>query len=50
MRFRGDHLRCPPSMLQDSASDGCGLSASTGYDFPRSDWGNLFHDYLATPW
>jgi hypothetical protein len=44
------HLRCPPSMLADSASDGCGLSASTGYDFPRSDWGNLFHDYLAMPW
>ena len=30
------HMRCPPNMLQDTASDGCGLDASTGYDFPRT--------------
>jgi hypothetical protein len=44
------HMRCAPDMLQDTASDGCGLNASTGYDFPRTAWGDLFHDYLATPW
>jgi hypothetical protein len=44
------HMRCPPDMLQDTASDGCGLSASTGYDFPRTSWGDSFHAYLATPW
>jgi hypothetical protein len=44
------HQRCPPSMLQDTASDGCGLDASTGYNFPRTAWGDLIHDHLATPW
>jgi hypothetical protein len=44
------HMRCPPDMLQDTAKDGCGLAASMGYTFPRTAWGNLFHDYLATPW
>jgi hypothetical protein len=44
------HQRCPPNMLQDTASDGCGLAASTNYDFPRTPWGDLFHDYLAQPW
>ena len=36
------HARCEPSMLQDNASDGCGLDAGTGYDFPRTAWGDLF--------
>jgi endoglucanase len=44
------HQRCPPNMLQDTASDGCGLDASTGYAFPRTAWGNLLHDHLQTPW
>jgi endoglucanase len=44
------HQRCPPDMLNDTASDGCGLSASTNYNFPRTAWGDLFHDYLAKPW
>ena len=44
------HMRCPPNMLQDTASDGCGLDASTGYNFPRTAWGDLLHDHLATPW
>src|SRR3569623_72204 len=44
------HQRCPPSMLQDTASDGCGLSAATGYNFPRTAWGDLLYDHLATPW
>jgi endoglucanase len=44
------HQRCPPSMLQDTASDGCGLDAATGYNFPRTAWGDLLHDHLATPW
>lgn len=30
------HMRCDPNLLQNSASDGCGLSASTGYNFPRT--------------
>jgi hypothetical protein len=44
------HQRCPPNLLQDTAKDGCGLSSSTGYDFPRTSWGDLLHDYLATAW
>jgi hypothetical protein len=44
------HARCNPSMLTDTASDGCGLAASTGYNFPRTAWGDLLHDHLATPW
>lgn len=47
------HQRCPPSMLQDSGGsnyDGCGLDAATGYNFPRTAWGDLLHDHLATPW
>lgn len=44
------HMRCPPNMLQDTASDGCGLDASTGYEFPRTAWGDLLHDHLQTPW
>jgi hypothetical protein len=44
------HQRCPPNLLQDTAKDGCGLSPSTGYDFPRTSWGDLLHDYLATTW
>jgi len=44
------HMRCPPNMLQDTASDGCGLDASTGYAFPRTPWGDLLHDHLMTPW
>jgi hypothetical protein len=44
------HQRCPPNLLQDTAADGCGLSPSTGYAFPRTPWGDLLHDYLATPW
>nr|HEX4315868.1 cellulase family glycosylhydrolase [Kofleriaceae bacterium] len=44
------HMRCPPNLLMDTTSDGCGLDASTGYDFPRTDWGDLLFDHLATPW
>jgi hypothetical protein len=44
------HMRCPPNMLQDTASDGCGLDASTGYAFPRTAWGDLLNAHLATPW
>jgi len=44
------HQRCPPDLLQDTASDGCGLEASTGYAFPRTAWGDLLHDHLATAW
>jgi len=44
------HQRCPPSMLQDTASDGCGLDVSTGYAFPRTAWGDLFYAHLQTPW
>jgi Cellulase (glycosyl hydrolase family 5) len=44
------HQRCPPNMLQDTASDGCGLDASTGYDFPRTAWGDLLFAQLQTPW
>ncbi|MCB9713870.1 MAG: cellulase family glycosylhydrolase [Myxococcales bacterium] len=44
------HQRCPPNLLQDTAPDGCGLDAATGYDFPRTTWGDLLYDHLATPW
>lgn len=44
------HLRCPPNMLQDKAADGCGLDASTKYDFPRTEWGEALKTYLSAPW
>ena len=44
------HMRCPPNLLQDTASDGCGLSATTGYDFPRTPYGELVFAHLQTPW
>jgi hypothetical protein len=44
------HMRCDPNLLQNSASDGCGLSASTGYNFPRTPWGDMLYAYLAMPW
>ena len=44
------HQRCPPNLLQDTASDGCGLDASTGYDFPRTAWGDLLFAHLQQPW
>lgn len=44
------HMRCPPNMLQNTASDGCGLDASTGYAFPRTAWGDLLYAHLATSW
>ena len=44
------HQRCPPNLLADTAADGCGLEASTGYDFPRTSWGDLLHEHLQTPW
>lgn len=44
------HQRCPPNLLQDTASDGCGLDAGTGYDFPRTEWGDRLFDHLAAPW
>lgn len=44
------HNRCPPNLLEDTASDGCGLDPELGYDFPRTDWGQMLYDYLATPW
>src|SRR5262249_29642569 len=44
------HQRCPPDLLRDTASDGCGLAASTGYDFPRTAWGDLLFNHLQMPW
>ena len=44
------HMRCPPNMLTDTASDGCGLAASTNYAFPRTAWGDELFAYLNTPW
>jgi hypothetical protein len=44
------HPRCAPDMLQDTASDGCGLAAATGYNFPRTPWGDQLFAHLATPW
>jgi hypothetical protein len=44
------HQRCPPNMLDDTASDGCGLAASTNYAWPRTAWGDLLFDHLQTPW
>lgn len=44
------HQRCPPNLLADTASDGCGLDASTGYDFPRTAWGDLLFAHLQTSW
>ncbi len=44
------HHRCPPNLLDDTADDGCGLSADSGYDFPRTDWGDMLYDYLQTEW
>jgi hypothetical protein len=44
------HMRCPPDMLQDTAPDHCGIALSNQYKFPRTPWGDLMHDYLATPW
>jgi hypothetical protein len=44
------HMRCPPNLLENSASDGCGLAAQTNYDFPRTSWGDLFYTYMQTPW
>jgi hypothetical protein len=44
------HQRCPPNLLQDTSPDGCGLAAATGYDFPRTDYGNLLYAQLQTPW
>lgn len=44
------HMRCDPNLLQDTASDGCGLSASSGYAFPRTPYGDMLHEYLATAW
>ena len=44
------HMRCPPNLLVDNTSDGCGLAATTGYSFPRTSWGDLLHDHLAVPW
>jgi hypothetical protein len=42
------HQRCPPNLLQDTASDGCGLEASTGYAWPRTDWGDRLFTHLTT--
>ena len=44
------HQRCPPNLLVDNASDGCGLAASTNYTFGRTAWGDLLKAHLATPW
>lgn len=44
------HQRCPPNLLEDTAPDGCGLDPATGYDFPRTAWGDMLYDHLATPW
>jgi hypothetical protein len=44
------HMRCPPNLLQDTAADGCGLLASTGYAFPRTAWGDLLYAHLGIPW
>ena len=42
------HARCAPTLLVDNASDGCGLSATTGYNFPRTAYGDLLFDHLTT--
>jgi hypothetical protein len=44
------HMRCPPNLLDDTTSDGCGLDASTGYDFPRTPYGDVVFQHLQTPW
>lgn len=44
------HQRCPPNLLQDTASDGCGLAAATHYAFPRTAWGDKLFAHLQTPW
>jgi len=44
------HHRCPPNLLMDTAPDGCGLSAATGYNFPRTPFGDMLKAQLATPW
>jgi len=44
------HMRCPPNLLMDTTSDGCGLDASTGYDFPRTSYGDVVFTHLQTPW
>ncbi|HTL33404.1 MAG TPA: cellulase family glycosylhydrolase, partial [Kofleriaceae bacterium] len=42
------HARCAPTLLVDNASDGCGLSASTGYNFPRTAYGDALFTHLTT--
>lgn len=42
------HARCAPTLLVDNASDGCGLAASTGYNFPRTAFGDLLFTHLTT--
>jgi hypothetical protein len=44
------HARCPPNLLMDTASDGCGLAASTGYMWPRTPFGDLVYGHFQTPW
>ena len=44
------HQRCPPNLLQDTASDGCGLDPALSYAFPRTAWGDLLYAHLQTPW
>jgi hypothetical protein len=44
------HARCPPNLLVDNSSDGCGLSAATGYAWPRTAFGDLVYAHLQTPW
>jgi len=44
------HHTCAPNLLVASASDGCGLSAKSGYNFPRTAWGDLLLAHLKTAW
>ncbi len=44
------HQRCPPDLLADTASDGCGLDASTGYQWPRTAWGDELYAHMQTTW
>jgi hypothetical protein len=45
------HQRCPPNMLQDTATDGCGFAgAGTTYTWPVTSWGQIFKNQLTQPW
>jgi hypothetical protein len=41
------HMRCPPNLLQDNSSGGCGVGMVLA---PTSPWGTQLQTRLATPW